>query len=192
MALIDLPADDLVSYRFSLYPPPQESESALKTNFQLFHAAGARWQVELSLRNLPDHRFASWSDLYIQGTSFLWPIPQPGFTPDNAGAPVVDGDNQLGTSLTLRGVTPGYTVSKDRWITVTTDGVARTYQMTQDAVASGTGALVLSLNPMLIRAPSDGDAVELVTPSLTGLIVFSSFERTAGFSRTAPFLLRQR
>jgi hypothetical protein len=192
MSVIVLPDDDLVMFRPSLYPPVQESESGLATNYQQISAAGARWQVQIDLRKLPDHRYEAWSKLYVQGGVFRWPIPQPGYAPDDAGTPVVDGANQLGTSLSLRGLPPGYGLAANRWLTVTTAGVPRTYQITDAATADGTGRVTVTVNAPIRRAPSDGDAVELVAPFLQGQVTFSAFSRSQGFSRTDPFVLRER
>lgn len=193
MSVITLPADDLVQYRFTLFPPPQESVSALETNMQQIEAAGARWRVTISLRRLPDHRFEEWADLYEQGATFAWPIPQPGATVGDPGAPVADGSPQLGRTLSVRNLSNGYAVGKGRWLTVTSAGRARAFHTTAAVTAAAGGAADLRVNPPIFRrSVSDGDAVDLAAPHITGFIDFAGFARTQGFSRTDPFTLTER
>lgn len=99
-------------------------------------------------------------------------IPLLGLSQGNPGEPVVDGDEPSGTSLPLRGLTPGYVAKEGYWLTITEAATEQRY--THKVAATGKvgadGTLDLDIEPPL-RAPfADGDTVNLAKPTIEGLL----------------------
>lgn len=88
------------------------------------------------------------------------------------GSPVVSGAGQSGTSLNVRGLTPGYTAREDYWLTIVeADGTAYLHSVFQTVQASGTGTATIEIEPPL-RAPfPDGARIELAQPYIQGDLV---------------------
>jgi hypothetical protein len=97
--------------------------------------------------------------------------PLLGVSQGNPGAPVVDGANPTGTTLPVRGLTPGYQVKEGYWLTlIDADGVLYLHNVTANVRADGDGEATLSIYPM-IRAPlADGSTILLGKPQVEGLI----------------------
>lgn len=87
------------------------------------------------------------------------------------GAPQVDGADQAGTALAVRGLTPAYIVKEDFWLTIVdADGTAYLHSVAETAVADAAGLAVLQIEPPL-RAPfPDGAVIELRRPFIEGFI----------------------
>lgn len=89
------------------------------------------------------------------------------------GTPLVDGAGQAGTSLDIKGLTPGYVVAKGYWLTIWDTGASGDpflHKVVTAATADGSGDATVGLWPML-RAPfADGAAIELAAPVIQGLV----------------------
>ena len=99
------------------------------------------------------------------------PYPLQGVNQGSAGAPVVDGADQQGTSIAIRNCTPGHRFKEGYWLSIEgadgqhyLDNIAATV----DAGADGTCTLPLSLP---LRTPfADGAAVHAAKPMIEGLV----------------------
>lgn len=91
------------------------------------------------------------------------------------GTPVVDGAGQLGSSLQLRGFTPGYQVLEGQFFSIIYGG-RRYLHAAADNVATGTGQLVLPIVPMLRISPNDGATCEFGQPMIEGFLSGNSQE----------------
>jgi len=93
-----------------------------------------------------------------------------------AGSPVVNGAGQSGVTLSVRGLTPGYTVGQDFWMTIidsNQDGYLHT--VVEAVTANGSGVAALQIEPPL-RAPfADGAAINMSTPFIEGELLGESF-----------------
>lgn len=105
-----------------------------------------------------------------QRSGALLPWPQPGFDPGAPGAPLVDGANQAGSSLSLRGFSNGYTVREGQFFSIIHGGRRYVEMATATMSASAAGALVLPISPMLRIRPADGAICEFARPFIEGFL----------------------
>lgn len=100
----------------------------------------------------------------------------PPFPQGAPGSPVVDGSGQSGTSINVRGLTPGYTAREDYWLTIVeSNGTAYLHSVFQTVRAGSGGNATLQIEPPL-RAPfADGDRVELARPFIQGELLGENF-----------------
>lgn len=87
------------------------------------------------------------------------------------GAPVVDGAGHAGTSLPVRGLTPGYAAREGYFLTIVdASGQAYLHALKATAVADAAGQATLEIVPSL-RAPfPDSAVIELRRPYVEGFI----------------------
>lgn len=99
-------------------------------------------------------------------------IPLLGVHQGYPGAPVVDGDDQTGTALALRGLTPRYAAKEGFWLTATEalTGQRFLHRVQASVAADEDGLITLEIEPPL-RAPlADGDTIELARPTIEGTL----------------------
>lgn len=103
-----------------------------------------------------------------EGLRARWPIGREG--QGFPGAPVVDGPEVAGTSLPVRGLTPGY-AAKVGYILHIEEGATGercVHELMETAIAGADGRAVFNIEPPL-RAPfADGDTIELAAPTIEG------------------------
>lgn len=98
-------------------------------------------------------------------------IPEPGLAPINYGAnPTVNGAPQIGSAISVKGLTPGMTIMKGKWLSLYADGRYYAYFTTAQVIVPGSGIAVLPIYPMIRRSPSDNAPVLLADPKIQGLI----------------------
>ena len=99
-------------------------------------------------------------------------VPYPLLDPQGSpGAPVVDGAGQSGTSLAVRGLTPGYAVKEGFWLSIVdADGQHYLHTATAPVRADTSGDATLSIAPMLRVPFADGAAVNLAVPMVEGFV----------------------
>lgn len=104
-----------------------------------------------------------------EGLRLTWPLL--GVSQGTPGSPVVNGSGAAGTSLPLRGLTPGYTVKEGYWLTVV-DGSGNRYlhNVGANVTANGSGVATVTVTPMLRAALADGATVLLAEPTVDGLV----------------------
>lgn len=130
---------------------------------------GSRWAMTFQLTLMTYEDSLNWSDLEVEGDTVSLRIPQPGVDTGSPGTPVVDGAGQSGSTLNLRGLTPGYVMGK-RWLSVSTGGLLYAYRATASATADGSGDIAIPVRPMIRAAHADGDAVEIANPLIEGFV----------------------
>jgi hypothetical protein len=115
----------------------------------------------------------------------LLPVPQAG-----AGAPVVDGAGQSGSTLAVRNITPGYVIREDFWITVVeADGTAYLHSVFETVRASTAGEATIEIEPPL-RAPfADGNRVEIARPFIQGELLGETFSYAFEDQRQTPLAI---
>lgn len=119
-------------------------------------------------------------------------IPQQGDR-GPVGAVVVDGDDQSGSLLNVRGLTPQFAVGKGWFLSIRMEGVRFVHMVLAQAVADAAGEASLALWPMLRVPPSDGDAVEIADPWLEGQLMEGGEYETGMFPtiRPAAFVIEE-
>lgn len=118
----------------------------------------------------------------LYGALLAW--GQDGLVVGAPGAPVVDGAGQAGSSLALRGFTPGYAVRTGQAFSLVTGGRRYLYFAADQALADATGKLALPIFPMLRKFPADGDAAEFARPMIQGSLSGNQVKWTR---QTAPW-----
>jgi hypothetical protein len=92
------------------------------------------------------------------------------------GTPVVNGAGQSGTTINLRGLTPGYVVARDFWLTIVRgDGVAFLHSVYAPVTANGSGLAAVQIEPALRHPFADGATVALQTPYVQGFLAGETF-----------------
>jgi hypothetical protein len=110
----------------------------------------------------------AWTDLEDETATVVMEVPEPGVVKGAPGLAVIDGHDQAGMTLRVRGVTEGYAFRKGWFLSVLTGGAWYLYKARATAVAGADAVLEIPLRTMLREPPIDGDRVELVRPVIEG------------------------
>ena len=100
----------------------------------------------------------------------------------------VDGAGQSGSTLALRGVTPGVAARRGQYFSIVHGGLHHVHMVRASGAAGADGRLSVAIWPMLRFLTADGDACAFDVPMIEGQLV--GFDaRGAAFSRnrTEPF-----
>lgn len=130
---------------------------------------GTRWAWDIVMPPMRYVDSLTWDDLLTETDTVVMNILQPGLDTGAPGSPLINGANQTGMSLVLKGVTSGYAVRKGQWLSVIGSGGQRfAYRIAAAATAAGGGALTVPLRTT-IRAPLPNNAVvEIAQPKVEG------------------------
>lgn len=172
--MIELPASyapngaRVVLIDFGFVQRPSLGGAAARVN-----RPGNRWQIELTWPTMQAddarvlvRRLAAAKS---EGLRVLFPLQ--GVSQGSPGSPVVNGSGAGGTTLPLRGLTPGHVIKEGWWLTaIDSAGVRYLHQAAATVAADGSGNATLAVTPM-IRAPlADGNTVLLGAPEVEGFI----------------------
>lgn len=161
-------SDQLIDFGFWQEPSSGAAETRV-------NRPGSRMQVtltfppmrqEIALRVLPRLKRA-----VREGLRVRWPLV--GVSQGLPGNPVVDGVVGAGTTLPVRGLTPGY-VAKAGYvlhIEEAATGARCWHEVQTTVVADGAGEAVLSIEPPLRVPFADGDVIELARPTIEGRLI---------------------
>lgn len=86
------------------------------------------------------------------------------------GTPVVNGAGQSGTSINLRGFTPGYIAKEGYWLTIIEGAGAYLHSVAATATANGSGTMTLQIEPPLRVPFADGRTVNFAAPYVEGFV----------------------
>ncbi|WP_370169827.1 hypothetical protein [Sphingobium abikonense] len=99
------------------------------------------------------------------------PYPLMGVDQGAPGSPVMDGANQAGRVINLRGLTPGYVAAKGYWLSiVAATGQHYLHNVHVAGTAGGDGKVTITLAEHLRELFADGATVKLATPVIEGEI----------------------
>lgn len=160
--------DELLDFGF--YQRPSSGASLLRVD-----RSGSRMKVALTFPPLrPDDARKVLPRLkraVREGLRVRWPLVD--VSQGLPGSPVVDGDEPSGTTLPVRGLTPGY-VAKVGYvfhIEEAATGARYFHEIQETVVADGSGNAEFDIEPPL-RAPfADGDVIELAAPTIEGALI---------------------
>ena len=133
---------------------------------------GLRLGAEFSLPSMPADAARIFVNRLLraksEGLRVPWPLMD--ISQGAPGNPVVNGSGASGTSLPVRGATPGYQVKEGWWLNVVDGaGVYYLHGVAADVtLASGSGTITVW--PPLRADLSDGDNVVLDAPKMEGLV----------------------
>jgi|GEM_PF-3343568 len=86
------------------------------------------------------------------------------------GAPVVDGSDNAGMVLKLKGLVPNYGFAEYQPISVIEDGKRYLYLVASSVQGSAGGTVSLPITTMLWKPLSNGATVEIVNPVIEGTV----------------------
>lgn len=98
-------------------------------------------------------------------------FPLLGASQGNPGSPVVDGAGQAGTTLALRGLTPGYVIKEGYWLTLIDTNGRYLHQAAGVAAVAGDGTVSFPIEPPLRAPMPDGAQVLLARPTVEGALI---------------------
>ena len=131
---------------------------------------GSRYAMTFSMPVMSYVASMAWDDLMAEGDQVLMRVHQPGFDTGAPGASVVDGADQSGRLLKLRGLTPFYPVRKGQFLSVITEGRRFLYRARAESVANDDGEVEVPIRTLLRHPHADGDVVELAQPMIEGFV----------------------
>lgn len=147
---------------------PSTGAAALRVN-----RAGSRYRVAVTWPPMQPDTARVFLSRFQQGQREGLRIDYPllGLSQGSPGSPVVDGANPTGTTLPVRGLTPGYAVKEGYALTlIDASGVRYLHFAAAPVMASATGTASLTLT-LPIRAPlADGSTILLSKPTVEGLV----------------------
>ena len=99
------------------------------------------------------------------------PYPLMGVDQGAPGTPVMDGANQAGRVINLRGLTPGYVAAKGYWLSIV-DAAGQHYlhNVHVGGTVAGDGKVTITLAEHLRVPFANGATVKLATPMIEGEI----------------------
>lgn len=173
--MIELPDDPapngaeatLIDYGMVLRP--STGAAALRIN-----RAGSRYRVALTFPPMRPDVARVFNSRFQQAKREGLRVEYPllGHSQSGCGSPVVDGTNPTGTTLPVRGLTPGYAVKEGFPLTLLdASGQGYLYFTTNAVRADASGEAIIGLS-VPIRAPHpDGSTILLARPTIEGLLV---------------------
>ena len=140
---------------------------------QLVVRAGTRFGAHVSL---PPLRTNELGRIYISrllqgrtnGVLMRWPLLE--FDPGTPGTPLINTAATSGSSLSIKGLTVGYTIKEGQFFSIIISGKRYLHMATANAVANGSGIASVSIFPLLRKAVSVNDVVEIAQPMIEGFI----------------------
>ncbi len=133
---------------------------------------GSRFAMDVTIPRLrpePDGRI--WVARLVKAIGGIveMAFPQVGFDPIAPGSAVVDGADQSGMTIVLRGMTPNYPVREGQFFNlINGDQTKYLYMAAANTIVDNSGGVELPIWPM-IRAPlPDGSATNFGRPVIQG------------------------
>ncbi len=173
--MIELPDDpapngaDVTLLDFGMVLRPSTGAAALRMD-----RAGSRYRVAVSFPPMKPDTARVFLSRFQQGKREGLRIDYPllDLSQGSPGSPVVDGANPTGTTLPVRGLTPGYAVKEGYPLTlIDADGVRYLHFVAAPVMADASGDASVTLT-VPIRAPlADGSTILLAKPTVEGLVV---------------------
>ena len=129
---------------------------------------GTRWAWDITLPPQPYVDSLEWDDLLSEADTVIMNIHQPGLDTGAPGSPLIDGANQIGRTLNLKGLTPGYVFRKGQWISFPVLGQLFAYKVRTLTTVAGDGRVALPLLTLLRLPPANNAAVDVAQPRAEG------------------------
>lgn len=129
---------------------------------------GTRWAWDFEYPGMTYVESLAFDDLLSEDETIVVDILQPGLVIGEPGSPLVNGSNQSGRTLALKGVSPGYVFRKGQWLSFKVNGQIFAYKSSGAATADAGGNLAVPLRT-LIRLPAANNAVvDIARPQAEG------------------------
>lgn len=99
------------------------------------------------------------------------PYPLLGVVQGGAGSPLIDGADQTGRTLNIKGVTPGYLFKEGSWLSIEdANGQHYLHNVAASTRAPANGEVALPLCEMLRRPFANEDIVHVGRPMIEGFV----------------------
>lgn len=123
------------------------------------------------LENAGDGRI--WANRLVRGMKepVRMEYPLIDFDPGAPGAFVVDGAEQAGTSLNVRGGTPQYMFQEGQPFSLIIAGRSYLDFIAEQTIADASGRATITLTQMLRASPADGDPLNFSQPIIEGYVM---------------------
>lgn len=163
-----------VETRFSLVSAANDLSPSFGGPAQRLGRKGSRWSCEVKMPPMVGEDARLWLSRLIRGEADLvaMEIVQTGL-PMQAGAGVeckVNGAGQLGSTLNVDGIRPGYQIVEGQWLSIAHGGQAYLYMATEDVTANSSGVAAVKIAPMLRTAHPDNAVVSFDSPVIAGFV----------------------
>jgi hypothetical protein len=140
---------------------------------QRYDRLGSRYAMEFELPPLPGDvaRTVKARLTVAKREGLRMPVPLMGGTQGGAGVPLVDGTDSAGTTLKLKGLTPGWFAREGFWLNVTdASGALYLHDIAEPVRVASNGKVTLTLGIPLRCALADDAAVRIANPVIEGLV----------------------
>lgn len=132
-----------------------------------------KWAVDVDMPPLSYPDAMKWFPRLTKGdvTPLRLALAQPELEPmGHSGALVVDGANQSGMTLNIRGGNQNYLILGGQWLSLTVAAKGRSYlyMVDEDVRITALGKAAVKLTTPLRRRPADGDALTVEEPVIEG------------------------
>lgn len=169
MAALVLPTRPAPS---SMTPRPissrNEQRPASQGPVNRYMRPGTRWAWDITLAPQSYVASLAWDDLLSESDTVIMKIYQPGLDTGEPGSPLIDGANQIGRTLNLKQVTPGYLFRKGQWISFPVLGQLFAYKVRYAIAAGSDGKVALPLLTLMRLPPANNAVVDVAQPRAEG------------------------
>ncbi|WP_433910373.1 hypothetical protein [Sphingomonas yabuuchiae] len=174
-----------------------DQKAPMGGGYQRLNRLGNRFALDITYPRLkpePDGRILIARLRRAKTEGALFPVPQPGLDIGNPGNPVINGGNQAGNVLVLRGFAGGYILREGQFFSVIHGGRRYLHNAAGDFVASPGGVMTITLDPMLRIVTTDGAVVEVGKPYIEGIVSGASIdiEQTVAKSKIPTITITER
>lgn len=127
---------------------------------------GDRHALDVTMPPLSYRDAMAWVQRLKRGLSegVIFEFPQPGFNTGAPGSPLVNGAHAGGTTLSIKGLSSGYSLAEGQFLSIIHVGRRYLYS----ANAAGSASVVIT--PMLRTPLSNNDLIEIQTPMIEGYL----------------------
>jgi hypothetical protein len=151
---------------------------------------GSRYRVQVSMGPFYAEEGRDYvADLIAaktEGLQISYPLQ---WSQSGCGSLVVDGDGQGGTSLAVKGGTPGFMVRKGFWLSIENgDGEHYLHNVKAPVRLDADGEGVLEISPELRFPFDDGDKVHMAKPMVQGFVEGDEWGWEVAASMTLPIV----
>ena len=129
---------------------------------------GTRWAWDITLPPMPYVKSLEWDDLLSESDTVIMKIYQPGLDTGAPGSPLIDGSNQIGRTLNLKGLTPSYAFRKGQWVSFPVNGQLFAYKVRTAITVGSDGRVALPLRTLLRLPPANNAVVDVAEPRAEG------------------------
>lgn len=154
---------------------------------QRLNRLGSRHALDVEMPPMlaePDGRI--WVSRLKRGKTdrVLFEFPQLDLVIGSPGSPKVKTVTAGGTSVPLKGLTPGYAIREGQFFSIIHNGRRYLHSADAQAIADAVGDVTVTVTPMLRVSLSVDDVVEIAKPMIEGALAGDEFAWSIDVART--------